>query len=226
MEPNITTTVRLGAYTSLAGAITMLVGAALWATSGTDLWHALDNDDMVGYLRATAEVKQLLVANLSFWILGVLLLGTAGTALVRLCRQRPATAQFAQVCFGTAVPLAVISFIAMLSLVIQIGPDASATSVQTAKVVGWIGARADDLATALIVGLGPFFIALSGREEWMPKWLVRWGYLAGAAGLISLLVLYTSTMAAYGFVIIPIGIGWMLAVGIVLFRRSRVSKHD
>jgi hypothetical protein len=78
----------------------------------------------------------------------------------------------------------------MMSLIVQIAPDSSATAVAIADVVGWIAARADDLATALIIGFSPLFLALAGQGDWLPTWLARWGYLAGAMGLLSLVGLY------------------------------------
>jgi hypothetical protein len=110
-------------------------------------------------------------------------------------------------------------------LVVQIAPatlvaDTAATGVAIANVVGWIGARADDLATALIIGLPPLFLSIAARDEWMPTWLVWWGYLAGVVGLLSLVVLYIPALASLGLLIIPFGMGWMLAVGVVLLRRK------
>jgi hypothetical protein len=221
-------TTRLGAYSALAGALTMLMGAALWGASGADLWHALDHDAMAGYLAAASEARPLLVANLTLWILGVLLLGVAGAALVRLSRGRPAMAQIAGVCFTTGVPLAVVAFIAMLALVVRAGADPSTEGLRVAETVGWIGARADDLATALIVGFGPLFLALAGRGGWMPTWLARWGFLAGVVGLFSVLTLYVPALSGFGFAIVPAGIGWMLAAGLFLLRRVRAGRmvHD
>lgn len=170
-------TLKISAYTSFSGAVIMVIGAILWGTSGTDLWVTLDTGDMAGYLVAAGAVKGQLVANLTFWIAGVLVLGVAGAAMSHLCVQRRALGQIALMCIRTGVPLVIVSYIAMLSLVVQIAPDTSATSVAIANVVGWIGARADDLATALILGAMPFFLALAGRDEWMPTWLVWWGYL-------------------------------------------------
>ncbi len=216
---------RLGGLTALSGAIIMLIGAVLQFSSGTDLWGALASNDMAGYLAGVNGVKAQLVANLTFWIVGVLLLGTAVNYLVNLCTLRQPLAQVARVCTGTGVPLAIISFIAMLALVVQIAPatgvaDTAATNVAIANVVGWIGARADDLATALIIGLPPLFLSIAARDEWMPSWLVWWGYLAGVTGLLSLVVLYIPALAGLGMLIIPFGMGWMLAVGIVLLRRK------
>ncbi len=213
-------TARLGGYTAIAGTVTMLVGAALWGTSGTDLWAALDSGDMARYLVAIEAVKGQLVANLSVWILGVLILGVAGSMLAALCTQRRPLARIAQVCFQTAVPLVLVAYVAMLALVVQLGGDSSATAVSLANVVGWIGARADDLATALIIGIGPLFLSLAGHGEWVPTWLLRFGGLAGVVGVLSVAFLYLPGMAAYSFIILPVGMGWMIAAGVVLLRQT------
>ena len=212
------TTRRLGGYTAIAGAVTMVIGAILWGTSGTDLWAALDSGDMAGYLVATASVKTQLVANLSVWILGVLILGVAGTMMAEMCQRRRVLAQIGLISFRTAVPLVLVSYIAMLAVVVQLSGATDTTAVAIAEVVGWIGARADDLATALIIGAGPLFISMAGHGEWVPTWLLRWSYLCGVAGVLSIAFLYIPGMVAYGFIIIPIGVGWMIAAGVVLLR--------
>jgi len=216
-------TVRLGGTAAIGGCVTMIIGAALWGTSGTDLWAALDNGDMAGYLTAIEPVKGQLVANLSVWILGVLILGVAGAMLSALCTQRRPLAQVARVCFQTAVPLTIVAYMAMLAVVVQLGGDGSVTAVSLANVVGWIGARADDLATALIIGIGPLFISLAGRDEWVPTWLLRWGVLVGVVGLLSVVFIYLPSMAAYGFIILPVGMGWMIAAGVVLLRQANAA---
>jgi hypothetical protein len=211
---------RAGGIAAIAGAVTMFIGAALWGSTGTDLWQALENDNLAEYLTAVGSVKSQLVANLSFWIIGVLILGLSGLILVRLSENNWVPAQAARVCYTAAVPLAIVSFIAMMSLVVQIAPDTSPVAVQLAEVTGWIGARADDLATALIVGFGPLFLAMAAKSGWMPGWLMRWGYLAGIAGTFSILTTYLQGMSAFGFIIVPIGLGWMIAAGVVLLRRA------
>ena len=203
-----------------------IFGAILWGTSGADLWVALDSGDVAGYLAAAGAVQAQLIANLTLWMVGVLILGMAGVALANLCVQRPLLAQMALVCIRTGVPLVLVAYIAMLALVVQIAPDTSATSVAIAQVVGWIGVRADDLATALMIGAAPLFLSLAGRDEWAPVWLVRWGYLAGVIGLLSLVVLYIPPLRGLGFIIIPVGVAWMIAAGIVLLRRSGVDQKD
>ena len=212
---------RVAGYTVIAATVTMLIGAILVFTSGTDLWMALDSGDMAGYLATAAGVKGQLVANLSFWILGVLIFGVAGSMLASLCAQRRPLAKIALVCYQTAVPLVIVAFIAMLSVVVQLSGESAATAVSIAEVIGWIGARADDLATALIIGLGPLFIALAGHGEWVPTWLLRWSYLTGLIGLLSLVFLYIPGMTSYGLIILPVGMGWMIAAGVVLLRNNK-----
>jgi hypothetical protein len=113
-----------------------------------------------------------------------------------------------------------MAYIAMLSLVVQIAPNTSPVAVSLAEVVGWIGARADDFATALILGAGPFFFVLAGKGAWVPGWLAVWGYVAGVVGLFSLAVLYVPGLAGFGFLILPVGMGWLLAASVVLLRRK------
>jgi hypothetical protein len=218
---------QVGGYTAIGGAVIMVIGAALWGTSGADLWVALDSGDVAGYLAAAGAVKAQLIANLTFWITGVLILGVAGTAMANLGERRRMLAQVALVCFRTGVPLVVVSYIAMLSVVVQIAPDTSPMAVAIAQVVGWIGVRADDLATALIIGAGPLFISLAGRGDWTPTWLARWGYLCGIIGLFSLVVLYIPPLRGLGFIIIPVGVAWMIAAGVVLLRlRSATQTNE
>lgn len=217
---NSTRAARLGAYAAIAGTVTMLAGAALWGTSGTDLWAALDTGDMAGYLQAAGAVQAQLVANLVVWIIGLMLLGFAGTMLAQLPTRRPALSDAALLCYRTGVPLGIISYFAMLAVVVQIAPDASPMAVNSAEIIGWFGARADDLATALILGLGILFFSMAGKGTWAPGWLVVWGYVAGLVSLLSLVFLFVQGMAAYGFLILPVGMGWLLAAGVVLLRRK------
>lgn len=211
---------RRSGWIAIAGALLMVIGAILYFSTGTDLWAAVDQGVMEAYLPAAGAFKGRLVANLSFWILGVIFLGVSLTLMARLNETRPVMARTATLLIRTAVPLAIISFIAMMAIVVKIAPDNSPSAVALAEVIGWIGIRADDLATALIVGFAPLFTSLAARGGWMPVWLVRSGYLAGAVGALSLLVLFIPPLAGLGFLIVPVGLGWMLAAGIVLIRRA------
>jgi hypothetical protein len=213
------TGVRLGGLTALSGAIIMIFGAILYFSSGTDLWAAVDGGDIAGYLITAGTVKSQLIANLSLWIIGVLVLGTAWHAIIPLCVQKPVQAKIATIFVSSAVPLAIVSYIMMLVLIVLIAPDTSSTSLIVAKIVGWIAIRTDDLATALLIGFPPLFVTIAARRDWMPNWLATWGYLAGVVGLFSLIVLYIPELIKFGMIIIPVGVGWMVAVGIVLLRK-------
>ncbi len=128
------------------------------------------------------------------------------------CVSSPRLAQLTLVCIRSAVPISIVSFIIMLSLAIH--PPA----VDNASTLGWIGARLDDFATVLIVGASPLFISLAGKADWVPGWLSKWGYLAGIAGLLSIVGMLTGVVPL-SFIIIPFGLGWIMAAGIVLVKK-------
>lgn len=200
-------------YISIAGAVSMLAGAVLLGASGTSLWEALANNQMESYLSQLEPVKHLLVANTIFWILGVLLFGTAGTLMSGFCSSNPRLAQLALVFMRSGVPIAIASFIIMFSLAIH--PPA----VECAMNIGWIGTHLDGLATILIIGAAPLFLSIAGRTDWVPGWLLVWGYLAGIAGILGVINTLTNAVEL-GFVIIPFGIGWMIAAGVVLIKKK------
>lgn len=192
----------------------MLIGAASWGASGTDLWQALATSQMEGYLSQLPDARQLLVVNTFFWVLGVLLMATAGTMMAKFSTSNPGLAQMAKVFSRTGASIAIVSFIIMLSLAIVI------PSVDIATIIGWIGARLDDIATMLIIGFSPLCLSIAGKGDWIPGWLNVWGYLAGISGLLGIISLMTG-IVALGFIIIPFGIGWKIAAGIVLIKKSK-----
>lgn len=219
MTTDTTPPYRPTGHLAIIGAVVMLTGAVLWGTSGTDLWAALANGDIAGYLAATSKVKTQLIANLSFWILGVLLMGMAGSLIADWSKDRPVPAKAALMCIYTAVPLAIVSFIAMLALVVQIAPGGGGASAEIAAAIGWFGTRADGVATVLIIGAAPLLLSVAGKGNWAPNWIVIWGCLAGAAGLLSIIALYVPALSDLEFIIIPVGIGWMIAAGIALRKK-------
>ncbi len=210
---------RLAGTAAIAGAVTMMAGAALWGSSGTDLWAALDGGDLATYLRDAGAVRDQLVANLSLWIVGTIVLGFAAGVVTDLPGRGSGFRRAARTCYYTGVPVVVASYMMMLVVVVRIAPDVSDTSLRIAEIVGWTAIRLDDLATALMIGIGPLFLALHGRHTWAPRWLLNWSYLTTVLGAFSIVVLYFPGMSKYGFPVIPVGVFWMLAAGIVL-RRS------
>lgn len=223
---NIKTTTHLGAYTAIGGSVCAITGAALGIASGADLDQTLAGGDMANYLAIAGENTLLLVANLTIWIVMVFLLGIAATAMTILSERRPIVSQVARYCYWAGAPLVIAAYVAWLAIVVQVAPDTSAASVKVAEVVGWFASRADWIATILIIGIGPTFISLAGRGDWVPTWLARWSYVTAFAGLLNAVAMLTggSGLTTYGFLIIPAGVGWMIAAGIVLFRRIGVAQ--
>lgn len=210
-------TLAFAGRVSIAGAVSMLIGAAYWGASGTDLWQALASMEMETYLAQLPPVKPLLVINTCFWILGVLLMATAGTMMAGFCIANPGLSEMGRVFMRTGASVAIVSFLAMLSLAVLI------PAPEVAVVTGWIGARLDDIATMLIIGFGPLCLSIAGKQDWVPGWLAVWGYLAGITGLLGVIGMLTG-MIALGFIIVPFGIGWMIAAGVVLIRTSRTVQ--
>ena len=204
---------RVAGYLAIAGALSMIFGAAFWGASGTDLWSALASNQMDSYLSQLHPVKGLLVVNTSFWIIGVLLLGTAGRLMAGFCHTKLGLAEMASTSISSAVPMAIVAFIIMLSLTFH------QPSSDTAYVIGWIGARVDDLATTLIIGVSPLLISIAGRSGWVPGWLFVFGGTAGVAGLLAIISMLTG-IVDLGFIIVPVGLGWMIAAGIVLIKKK------
>src|SRR5690606_7231151 len=145
-----------------------------------------------------------LVINTCFWVLGVLLMATAGTLMAGCCISNPGLSEMARVSMRTGASIAIVSFLTMLSLAVLI------PSLDVAVVTGWIGARLDDIATILIIGFGPLCLSIAGKRDWVPGWLAVWGYLAGITGLLGVVGMLTG-MVTLGFIIVPFGIGWMIA---------------
>ncbi|MCF8239207.1 MAG: hypothetical protein K9I85_13685 [Saprospiraceae bacterium] len=220
MHNQPTSSLRANGYFVLIGAVTMLIGAALWGSTGTDLWAALAEGTMAEYLTAVSSFKTQLVANTSFWSAGVILLGLGITGLAESPSNTPALNQIASFCARTGVVMGLISFMVMLSLTMQIAPDTSPAAIQMAHVVGWIGTRLDDVATILIIGVGSACLSLAGRDTWVPGWLKTWGLIAGLVGIMALAGLFIPSLADMAFLLVPAGIGWMIAAGITAIRKK------
>ena len=50
-----------------------------------------------------------------------------------------------------------------------------------------------------------------------------WAIVAALFGILSIVGIYLPALADVGFLIVPVGLGWMIATGTVLLRLSRSS---
>ncbi len=208
--------VRAGGRVTLAGALTMLVGAALYSSSGADVWGAVSSGDMATLLLDAAGSTTTLYAGLTAWVFGVIGMAIGGSQLADSGRGAAARAARTSLTIGAAV--AIPAFLLLASVTRLAG--SGSTSYELADALAFLGTTLDDVATIIIIGLSPVLVAMACRGTWMPRWLVRWAWLAGVAGLLSIVAIFLGQSATLGFAIVPLGIPWMIASGVTAIRRG------
>lgn len=211
---------RSAGVTALSGAATMIAGTLLWASTGTDIDAALAAGKVAAYLADAAANSTVLVANLSIWIVGALLLGAADVQLAGVSRARTSAIRLAHYAAVAGALIAVVAFVVWLALVTQLAPAANQVSEPLAATVAWIASRADWIATVLLVAIAPAAIAAGATGDWMPTWLSRWAGLALLAGLATVVAMFTGGLSTYGFLIVPVGLGWVVAAGVHMLRHG------
>jgi hypothetical protein len=147
---------------------------------------------------------------------GVLVLALGGVLLTGRTTDAASTAARATYSIGAA--LAIPAFMTMIALtrLAESGTDAPAL----VEALAFLGARLDDVATIVIIGLGPILITLASRKTWMPRWLVRFALVVGVAALVSVISLFFGQAGSFGLLLVPIGIVWSISAGIVTLRRA------
>lgn len=212
---------RFAGYTALAGSACALSGAALNVASGADLDAFLASNDMAGYIEAARASSTMLTTNLTLWIVMALLMGASATIMTALSPSRPLRALIARYSVWVGFALVLAAYSAWLALVVKVVPSDHDAAVLVAETVGWFASRADWIATILVIGIGPTLLSAAGREDWVPGWLMRWGWVSAVAALLNALAMLTggAGLTTWGFAIIPVGVGWMIAAGVVLLRR-------
>lgn len=212
---------KIGAFTALLGSVCMLAGAAIWGASGADIDVSLAANDLIGYISAANESKTLLITNLSIWIVGVLFLGVAASMMTYLSRENQILSIIARYNYWVGTPIVVISYMAWMAVVVRLTSFEPSSVVAIADVVGWFASQADWVATVLVLGTGPVFLSHAGKNSWVPKWLLVWSYFCLVAGFLNILAMYLGGLSTYGFLIIPVGMGWMVASSVVLFKKLK-----
>lgn len=217
---------RTGSITLLIGSICMILGAVLLAITGADLDDALVKSNLSDYMILAQENKILLITNLTLWLFGVIILGIGGIMMAHLGNECTILSKIAGYNYYIAIPIVVIAYSAWLAIVVRLSVYENETSALIAEIMGWFASRADWIATILMLGTGPLFISLAGRKIWVPKWLRIWSYVALATGVLNLIAILANGLTTYGFLIIPVGLGWMVASFFVLSRLSRTKLND
>lgn len=208
---------RTAALLSIIGAAAMGLGGAVSTSTGADLWGLVDGDvDVATYLAEAAGSVSTLHTAHAIWIVGVLVIALGGVLLTGRTTDAASTAARATYAIGAA--LAIPAFMTMIALtrLAESGTDAPAL----AEALAFLGARLDDVATIVIIGIGPVLIALASRKTWMPRWLARFAVLVGVAALVSAVSLFFGQAGSLGLLLVPIGIAWTISAGIVTLRRA------
>lgn len=215
---------RLGGLAAVIGALLMLAGAAVWTSVGADIDVALHDGTMSAYLTDVANNQTAVTTNLGFWMLGVMFLCASGVVFARLAPNRRTIAALGALGYILGATLALASFSVWLGIVRGLAPAHAAGTDLTAVGValGETATLADWVATALIIGLGPALISIAGRGSWVPRWLYIWGLVALVAGVVAIAVIAAGARTSpLVFLILPVGLGWTIAAGIVAMRYNR-----
>ena len=211
---------RLAGRLAVVGALTMLAGAVVMGAAGApDLDAALASGDLAGYLADAAARRTGALANLGLWLVGAPLLGAAGVVASRADAARGAQRELARAAYTGGAVTALVCFVAWLALVVGATDAPTPVDATVASVVGWFAYRLDAVATGLLIGVGPWLLAAVARPAWAPTWLRAWSLAALAAALFQVVpYLVPAVPLALGLAIVPIGLGWTLAAGVVLQR--------
>lgn len=207
---------RIAGSVLAAGVVGMIAGAAVWSSTGTDLWATLTDGTMTQYLADAVEHRSALFANLTLWTIGATGLAVGGMLMSR-CADEPEgpTAAVARHLYQLGGALAVVSFVTWMGLV----RVAASIDPTTAELIGFMVTRIDDLATIALIGVGPALLALA--STWMPRLLRQAAVLVATTSVVSVVALFTDASNSYGFLIVPVGMLWSLAAGIAATRAGR-----
>lgn len=214
----VTSSRATAGWVTIVGAVTMLVGAVLNTASGPEYEGAVTGRDVAGYLTDLDAARTVAIAGFSVWMVAICIL-CAGGVLLAASSSDGVARRISTFAFTTGAGTAVMFFSLWMAVPLVLAPAfVAGEPVETlAQTLLAAAVNADWLITVMIVGVGAGFMAIAGRGDWAPGWLVGWGRIALAVGAASL-VLVVLGMWDAAFVIVPVGLGLMLASGIAAVR--------
>lgn len=216
---------RLAGRLAVAGALTMLAGAVVLGAFGApDLDAALVSGDLERYLTEAASRRTAVLAHVSIWLVGAPLLGAAGVVAAHGDPMGAPHRELARAAYTVGAATALVCFVAWFAVAVQASASPSPTDATVAAVVGWFAYRLDVVATALLIGVGPWLLTAVARPSWAPPWLRVWAVGALAAAIFQVVpYLVPAVPLALGLLVMPVGLGWTLAAGTVLQRAAAAS---
>ncbi|MDX9749706.1 MAG: hypothetical protein RBT71_01315 [Flavobacteriales bacterium] len=211
---------RVAGAMTIIGALTMIAGAITWGASGADLDAALTGGGIGDYLLKAHATEDMLRINITLWTIGVLIMCAGGVQLALMGRSRPQPAGVAFFAFAIGAGSAIVFFPMWMGIVIGLAPahadgaDHSAVAI----AIGQGATIADWIATTMILSVGTVCVAQAGKGIWVPRWLVTWSYVAIVTGVLTTVGLLVGQRSTYAMLDVPVGLGWMIAAGIVALR--------
>ncbi len=207
---------RLGGLVAAGGAGAMITGAIVNTIIGLDLDAALADDTMADYLRDASDSTTAMMVNFSLWIAGALLMSLGVTLLSHSVPPSPAStiARFGAAAGAGAV---VVFFPLMIGLVLGLEGKSELESAGVA--LGQAATIADWIATVLILSVGAGGVALAGRDDWVPRWLVRVAQVTMALGIVTIVGLVLGANAI-GVPLVVVGLLLVLSLGVSAVRSA------
>ena len=209
------TTSRTAGVVALVAPLVMVAGAAVWASTGTDLDAAVTNGTVGDYLTQVAAAPSTVYLHVLLWMVGGPLLGLAILLLVRRQDIGGTHGVVATAAAHLGAAMAIVCFSIWFALLELRGASGAQDVVH---VLGFLASRVDWVATVLLIGVAPAAVswARGGRT-----WQRILSTLAAGLGVIALIGLWLQAEAAIaiGFVEVPVGLAWFVATGITELRR-------
>lgn len=213
---------KTAAWAAIFGVALILAGVVSGAIAGAELDKGLVEDSFGEYLTNVAANIGWAQTHVWFILFGATLLSLGGLLLSRLGDQDSPAAAIAPFFFTAGAAATIVFFPITLGVIVELAPrHVAGDNVETvARALALAATTADWLATVLIVSFGAVAVAVAGKTSWVPRWLYRWALVAGVAGVISIIGTVTGAFDTVSIIVLPPGVSWMVAAGIVALKKS------